>query len=133
MDFDLSKRIEQDPELVKVSPLGVYPRTFWVEDRLRVLMDAFARYGAADWPVPPEWLEEYVVHVKYLNEQYNKKETRMKVELTAADQFGTDGPAPGAEGVVIGTTYDEDEKWLFVLFKGFKGYFSVREDMVREV
>jgi len=60
------------PEPVKVPPLGIYPRSFWVEDRLRELMDTMARYAGAQWPVPQEWLDEYVDHVTYLNRVYNK-------------------------------------------------------------
>lgn len=57
-----------------------------------------------------------------------------KIVLTMADQFGPDGPQPGAVGGVIsGPIYDEDEVWYRALFFKFPGgYYIVREDMIDE-
>lgn len=58
----------------------------------------------------------------------------MTVELVMADQFGDEGPQPGAVGKVVSTTYIDEERWHHVKFRGFPGqFYIVREDMVREV
>lgn len=54
------------------------------------------------------------------------------VKLTMADQFGPDGPQPGATGRTLGEPFnDEGEIWYHVKFNGFGfSFFNVREDMI---
>lgn len=55
----------------------------------------------------------------------------MTVTLTAADQFGSEGPQPGTVGKVISTTWIDDERWLHVKFRNFPGqFYIVRDDMI---
>lgn len=40
-------------------PLGVKPRFVWDAERLQDLKDAMIRALSANWPLEPEWIEEY--------------------------------------------------------------------------
>lgn len=50
-------------ELTK-PPLGIMPKSIWIELRVEALQQAIYRYTNAGLPVPPEWIEEYNQHVK---------------------------------------------------------------------
>lgn len=59
-------------------------------------------------------------------------ELHFRARLIVSGQFGPEGPGFGTEGIVVGSSWDEDEKWSFVLFKGYPGYFCVTDDMIEE-
>lgn len=44
--------------MVAAVPLGIMPRSIWMEKRLQSLNEAICRYLVADEPVPVEWLSE---------------------------------------------------------------------------
>ena len=45
--------------MVEKTPLGLKPRSIWVEQRKSEVMGAIARYIQADLPVPVEWIQEW--------------------------------------------------------------------------
>lgn len=54
-----------------------------------------------------------------------------RVKLLVSDQFGPKGPKAGAQGRTGGPAIHlDDEVWYHVFFRGFEGYYIVREDMI---
>lgn len=52
-------------------PLGVMPRVFWVERRVKEIDAAIVRYVAAGYNVPGDWLTEREDHIEYLRRVYD--------------------------------------------------------------
>lgn len=52
-------------------PLGVKPRWLHDYERMADLAEAMHRYEKAGYPVPPEWLEEFVELTRRMVERYN--------------------------------------------------------------
>ncbi len=46
-------------KLIKKPPLGLYPRIFYVEDRIRDIQATFKRYKKAKRVPLEEWVEEF--------------------------------------------------------------------------
>ena len=49
-------------------PLGIKPRTYWVEERIDAIREAIVRYAVAGRMVPDEWVIELSEHIMWLNE-----------------------------------------------------------------
>jgi len=60
----------------------------------------------------------------------------MIVELIAEDQYGSDGPQAGTQGVVMETRkHSEGGKYYAIIFEGFpaRGVFYAFEEMVKVI
>lgn len=44
-------------------PLGLKPQKIWVEERIKEILEAMARYNEAGKAIPREWLEELGEHI----------------------------------------------------------------------
>ena len=49
-------------------PLGIVPRTFWIENRADDIMEAIERYRRGKYIIPVEWVEELAEHLKTLDQ-----------------------------------------------------------------
>ena len=47
-------------------PLGVMPKTLWVEDRVNDILEAMERYRRGKYIIPAEWAEELAEHLRTL-------------------------------------------------------------------
>jgi hypothetical protein len=57
---------------VKKPPIGLYPRLFWIEDRIREIQEAVSRYAQLRKRPPDEWEIELKSLWKIHDEQAGK-------------------------------------------------------------
>ena len=57
---------ELDQKMIDKPPVGLTPKTIWLELRIKDICEVMNRYIVAGRLIPPEWLEEYNAIVKDL-------------------------------------------------------------------
>lgn len=69
-DMIMKDHDELDQKMIDKPPIGLIPKTIWLELRIKEIVEAMNRYIDVNKPVPTTWVEEYNTIVKDLE---NKK------------------------------------------------------------